>query len=98
MTTRVLVIGSGGRENALAWGLARSSFVDEVVCARHPEPFRAVHQGYRDFSQTQDREVLDLLAARAQTSNATHSAAVPSSRQPGTVSNPSTVNRRSEGR
>ncbi|MGH9023342.1 MAG: phosphoribosylamine--glycine ligase, partial [Acidimicrobiia bacterium] len=30
---RVLVIGSGGREHALAWALSRSSSVDEVVSA-----------------------------------------------------------------
>ena len=36
--------------------------VDDVVCAVTPEPFRAVHQGYLDFTQTTDAEVLDLLA------------------------------------
>ena len=30
---RVLVIGSGGREHALAWGLARSALVGEVIVA-----------------------------------------------------------------
>jgi phosphoribosylamine--glycine ligase len=30
---RILVLGSGGREHALAWSFARSDDVDEVVCA-----------------------------------------------------------------
>ncbi len=33
MSTRVLVVGGGGREHSLAWGLARSPLVDEVVSA-----------------------------------------------------------------
>jgi predicted phosphoribosyltransferase len=37
--------------------------VDEVVCARTPEPFRAVGWWYEDFGQTSDEEVRDLLAA-----------------------------------
>lgn len=34
---------------------------DEIVCARAPSDFRAVGLWYRDFSQTTDREVSDLL-------------------------------------
>jgi putative phosphoribosyl transferase len=38
------------------------SVVDKVVCAATPEPFHAVGQWYRDFSQTSDQEVRDLLS------------------------------------
>jgi predicted phosphoribosyltransferase len=36
--------------------------VDEVVCARTPEPFHAVGEWYEDFSQTTDEEVRQLLS------------------------------------
>ena len=35
---------------------------DEVVCGATPEPFYAVGQWYRDFEQTTDSEVRELLA------------------------------------
>jgi putative phosphoribosyl transferase len=35
---------------------------DEVVCAATPQPFRAVGLWYRDFPQTTDDEVRELLA------------------------------------
>jgi predicted phosphoribosyltransferase len=35
--------------------------VDEIVCARTPEPFHAVGLWYDDFTQTTDDEVRDLL-------------------------------------
>lgn len=34
---------------------------DEAVCAREPEPFFSVGSWYRDFSQTSDEEVRELL-------------------------------------
>ncbi len=34
---------------------------DEVVCLTTPEPFYAVGLWYRDFTQTSDEEVIDLL-------------------------------------
>jgi predicted phosphoribosyltransferase len=39
--------------------------VDKVVCAATPEPFWAVGQWYRDFSQISDQQVHDLLARAA---------------------------------
>ncbi|MEZ5736118.1 MAG: phosphoribosyltransferase [Novosphingobium sp.] len=44
------------------------SLCDEVICLSSPEPFYAVGAHYRDFGQTEDREVIDLLEkARAWT-------------------------------
>ena len=40
---------------------------DEIVCARSPEYFAAVGQWYRDFSQTTDDEVRDLLHRTSET-------------------------------
>ena len=38
--------------------------VDEVVCARTPDPFYSVGLWYDDFSQTTDDEVRQLLNSR----------------------------------
>jgi putative phosphoribosyl transferase len=45
--------------------LELESEVDRVVCAATPEPFWAVGQWYRNFSQTTDQEVQDLLRRSA---------------------------------
>jgi putative phosphoribosyl transferase len=39
--------------------------VDQIICARTPEPFYAVGLWYEDFSQTTDDEVRDLLGRAA---------------------------------
>ena len=39
---------------------------DEIVCARAPEYFAAVGQWYRDFSQTSDEQVRELLQEHAE--------------------------------
>ena len=47
---------------------ALAADADDVVCARTPSPFSAVGLWYRDFSQTSDAEVRELLAqSRGQT-------------------------------
>lgn len=45
---------------------ALSEEVDDLVCVATPEPFRAVGLWYRDFGQTSDEEVLELLHSARQ--------------------------------
>ena len=47
-----------------------AAIADEVICARTPEPFSAVGLWYRDFSQTGDEEVRELLQRHAQRTTA----------------------------
>jgi predicted phosphoribosyltransferase len=54
----VVAVPVGSRETCGEFG----AIADDVVCARTPEPFRAVGLWYDDFSQTTDEEVRDLLA------------------------------------
>jgi predicted phosphoribosyltransferase len=42
-----------------------AAMADEVVCAAMPQHFAAVGQWYRDFSQTTDEEVSQLLHENA---------------------------------
>ncbi len=55
----VVAVPVGPAGMASGWG----DRVDEVVCALTPDHFSAVHQGYDDFSQTSDEEVLAAIAA-----------------------------------
>ncbi|HEY2093939.1 MAG TPA: phosphoribosyltransferase [Thermoanaerobaculia bacterium] len=43
------------------------SIVDEMICLRTPEPFQSVGLWYRDFRQTTDEEVEELLTIRTNT-------------------------------
>lgn len=38
-----------------------SEIANEVICLQTPARFHGVGQWYRDFSQTSDRQVLELL-------------------------------------
>lgn len=42
---------------------------DETICARSPDPFYAVGFWYRDFSQTTDEEVRELLSVSDRTAH-----------------------------
>ena len=43
-----------------------ADLADEIVCARAPQYFAAVGQWYRDFSQTTDEEVRQVLHEHAE--------------------------------
>jgi putative phosphoribosyl transferase len=47
-----------------------SNEVDEVICAETPEPFYAISLWYRDFTQTTDDQVRELLAQSARSTAA----------------------------
>jgi putative phosphoribosyl transferase len=57
----VVAVPVGSRETCEEF----QTVADEIVCARTPEPFYAVGLWYRDFSQTTDEEVRDLLQQAA---------------------------------
>jgi predicted phosphoribosyltransferase len=57
---RVIVAAPVGAAETCA---AMRDTADEVVCAATPEPFRAVGLWYRDFSQTTDDEVRQVLSS-----------------------------------
>jgi predicted phosphoribosyltransferase len=50
-----------------------ADITEETVCARMPQPFSAVGQWYRDFSQTTDEEVRELLEKSAERAQRTES-------------------------
>jgi putative phosphoribosyl transferase len=58
----VVAVPVGSPETCLEF----ADVADEIVCARAPEYFAAVGQWYRDFSQTSDEEVRELLREHAE--------------------------------
>jgi putative phosphoribosyl transferase len=53
----VVAVPVGSRQTCAEF----ADLADDVVCARTPEPFSAVGEWYRDFSQTSDAQVRALL-------------------------------------
>ena len=57
---RVVIAAPVASRQAVA---ALRDVCDEILCVEVPEPFYAVGEWYRDFSQTSDDEVVELLAS-----------------------------------
>lgn len=62
---KVLVIGSGGREHALAWKLAKSDHVSEVLCIPG-NPGTADEPGVRNIAIAQDDHAAIIAAAKSE--------------------------------
>jgi putative phosphoribosyl transferase len=60
--TRVVLAVPGAPAD---WTQRLAGEADELICVVTPDPFWAVGQLYRDFTQTTDREVVDCLMAAA---------------------------------
>jgi putative phosphoribosyl transferase len=67
--SRVIVAAPVGAPDTC---LALRQAADDVVCVRMPESFAAVGQWYRDFSETSDGEVRELLRKRPAMAGRTH--------------------------
>lgn len=61
----ICAVPIGSRQSVAA---ARTA-ADEVICLLEPEEFYAVSQGYREFGQIEDEEVLSLLNQKSNQSN-----------------------------
>ncbi|MGO9855168.1 MAG: phosphoribosyltransferase family protein [Acidimicrobiales bacterium] len=59
---RVVIAAPVASRQAVA---ALRDVCDEILCVEVPEPFYAVGEWYRDFSQTSDDEVVELLRSSA---------------------------------
>lgn len=64
----VVAVPTGSREVSAA--IHREA--DETVCATMPDPFYAVSQSYKEFPQTADYEVRELLARSSWAVDSTH--------------------------
>ncbi|WP_373122760.1 phosphoribosyltransferase family protein [Mycobacterium marinum] len=72
----ILAVPIGATDTALRF----TEYADEVVCLETPTPYFAVGQGYDNFTQTSDQEVVTLLDRARSEFGAGHQPPVPARR------------------